>query len=73
MSLQSDESFLVEINSNDFSGTMSADAASLMANLFVYYQLARQHQLDYLIEGFHALRNFALTHPESKLILSAIN
>lgn len=73
MSLQSDESFFVEINGNDFAGTKSADAASLVANLFVYCQLAHQHQLDYLIEGFHALRKFALIHPESKLILSAIN
>lgn len=73
MSLQSDESFLVEITSNDFAEILSADAASLVANLFVYCRLANQHKLNYLIEGFHALRQFALNHPESKLILSAIN
>ncbi len=73
MSLKSDKPLVVEIHSNDFAETMSADAASLVANLFVYCRLANQHQLDYLIEGFHALREFALIHPESKLILSAIN
>jgi hypothetical protein len=52
---------------------MSADAASLVVNLFVYCQLANQHELDYLIEGFHALREFACTHPEANLILAAID
>ena len=73
MSLQSSKSFLVEITSNDFTGTMSADAASLVVNLFVYCQLANRHKFDYLIKGFHALRQFSLTHPESTLILSAID
>ena len=73
MSLKSDESFLVEVTSNDFAETLSADAASLVANLFAYCRLANQHQLDYLIEGFHALRQFALNHPESTLIFSAID
>lgn len=73
MSFKSDESFLVEVTSNDFAEIMSADAASLIANLFIYRRLANQHKLDYLIEGFHALRQFSLNHPESILILSAIN
>lgn len=73
MSLKSDKSFLVEIDSNGFEGTLTADAASLVANLFVYCQLANQHELDYLIQGFHALRDYARLHPEGHLILSAID
>ncbi|QEY16021.1 antirestriction protein [Cellvibrio sp. KY-GH-1] len=73
MSLKSDKKFFVEIDSNYFEGTMSADAASLVANLFVYSRLAEQHNLDYLIEGFHALYEYARLHPEGQLILSAIN
>lgn len=73
MSLKSYQSFRVEIDSNCFEGTLSADAASLVANLFVYCQLANQHELDYLIEGFHKLRDYARLHPEGHLILSAID
>lgn len=73
MSLSSDQSFRVEVNRNCFEGTMSANAASLVANLFAYGQLANQHKLDYLIEGFHALRRYASMHPEGKLILAAID
>ncbi len=73
MSLNSDKSFNLTVDSNGFEGTMSADAASLVVNLFVYCQLANQHELDYLIEGFHALREFACLHPEANLILAAID
>ena len=73
MSLNSDQSFRVDVDSNCFEGTMSANAASLVANLFTYSQLANQHKLDYLIEGFHVLREYACIHPEGKLILAAID
>lgn len=73
ISLKSDKSFKIEIDSNYFEGILSADAASLVVNLFTYSQLANQHKLDYLIEGFHALRDYALLHPEGHLILAAID
>jgi hypothetical protein len=73
MALQSHKSFHVEVASNSFEGTMSADAASLVANLFTYCHLANQHELDYLIKGFHALRDYASEHLEGRLILSAID
>lgn len=72
MSLISNQSFRVEVDSNCFEGTMSANAASLVANLFAYRQLANQHKIDYLIEGFHTLRRYACMHPEGNLILAAI-
>lgn len=73
MSLRSTKSFHVEIDSNQFTGTMSADAASLVANLFTYSRLVHEHRLDYLTRGFHLLRDYASEHRESRLILSAID
>lgn len=73
MSLQSHKLFQVEVETNSFEGTMSSDAASLVANLFTYCRLANQHELDYLIRGFHLLRDYACEHPEGRLILSAID
>jgi hypothetical protein len=73
MSLRSRSRYYLTISSNGYEGEMSADAASLVANLYTLCALANQHQLDYLIEMYHALREYACEHPEADRILQAID
>ncbi len=73
MSLKSDTRFQVSVSGNHFEGSMSADAASLVANLFTYSQLAFAHQLESISDGYHALRDYVGCHPESAAIFSAID
>ncbi len=73
MSLKSNSRFYLSIASNGFEGEMTADAASLVANIFAIGQLANQHGTDHIIELYHLLRDFASEHPEANRILSAID
>lgn len=73
MSLRSSQPFHLFIASNGFDGEMSADAASVVVNLFAQCQLANQHELDSLIDMYHALRGYASEHSEARQILRAID
>jgi len=73
MSLKSNSRLYLSIASNGFEGEMTADAASLVVNMFVIGQLANQHRTAYLIELYHLLRDFVSEHPEASRILSAID
>ncbi|WP_331351220.1 antirestriction protein [Cellvibrio sp. UBA7671] len=73
MSLNSNARFYLSIASNGFEGEMTADAASLVVNMFAIGQLANQHKTDYLIELYHLLRTFVSEHPEVNRILCAID
>jgi len=73
MSLRSDVVFDVTVQSNYFSDCLSADAASIVANLYTLCHLANKHELNYLTELFHALKDFAMDHDEANKILRAID
>lgn len=73
MSLNSNARFYLSIASNGFEGEMTADAASLVVNMFAIGQLANQHKTDHLIELYHLLREFVGEHPEANRILCAID
>ncbi len=73
MSLKSSAEFRVSVPGNYFEGCMSADAASLVANLFTYSQLAFEHHLDYICDGYRMLRDYVSLHPEARAIFSAID
>lgn len=73
MSLQSPKTFHLYIPSSGFEGEMSADAASVIVNLFAQCHLANQHELDGLIGMCHALREYAREHAEACLIRKAID
>lgn len=73
MSLQSDRIFNVEIASNRFGGELSADATSLVANLFALCHMANAHKLDYLTDQYYALKDYAGQHAEARQILRAID
>lgn len=73
MSLRCTSQFHVQVSSNGFVGDLSADAASIIVNLYVLCRLANSYELDYLSEMFYALREFACEHFESNAILRAID
>lgn len=71
MSLKSNSRFYLTVASKGFEAEMTADAASLVVNMFAVGQLANEHRTGYLIELYHLLRDFASEHPESSRILGA--
>jgi hypothetical protein len=73
MAPQSDSRFLVAVDTNDFTGEISADAAGITACLFALSHLSFQVRNDQIVEHFHLLRDFALEHAEASVILAAID
>jgi hypothetical protein len=62
------------VQSNEFEGIVSADAAGVIVCLFAFSHLSLQRPADDLFgRNFHALREFALNHAEATLILAAID
>lgn len=73
MSLRSDLLCKLIIPTNGYEGEMTAEAASIVVNIFALSQLANEHKMDFLIDMYHALRDFACDHPEARQILCAID
>lgn len=73
MSLDSDDPMLVEVDGNGFSDEMSADAASIVANLFALGELTALFHEGRFVDHYYALREFAREHPESTKIFRAID
>lgn len=69
----SPKEFKVVCSGNYFSGTLSADAAGIVASLFAINGLVWTTQEGRFSDLYHALRDFASHHPEAGLILSAID
>ena len=59
---------------NHFDGTVSADAAGIIATLYALSHLAGEYEGEKIFSTrFHQLRDFAMTHAERTLILRAID
>ena len=63
----------IAVHGNGYEGTVSADAAGIIATLFMIGQLAGELQTDAIAELYHALLDFATEHAEQAAILSAID
>ncbi len=62
------------VHTNDFEGTLSADAAGITVCLFTFSHLSfQQPSEDVFSRHFYALREFALDHKEASLIFAAID
>lgn len=68
-----DDKMNIWVASNHFDGEMSADAAGVVASMFALGELANTTQEDEIIERYYALRAYALSHTEARLIMSAID
>lgn len=58
---------------NYFDGAVPADAAGIIATLYVLNCLASEHKKNEHIELYYSLRDFALEHADRELILAAID
>jgi hypothetical protein len=67
----------IEVHGNYYSGSVSADAAGLIATLFAVSQLAGQvinsDECGLLIDRYHSLLEFADSHAEGSAIFQAID
>jgi Antirestriction protein len=73
MAPTSPDKFRVECAGNGFNGVLSADATGVVVTLFALCHLAEIVQEDRIIDHYHALREFALDHPEALQIFRAID
>jgi Antirestriction protein len=67
------ECLRVCVPEGDFDEVLSSDAAGIVACLFAYGRMSSEHASEMLAEHYYWLRDFALGHPESGKILSAID
>lgn len=58
---------------NFFEGTVSGDAAGIIACLYALCRLWEMTEDDAIAEHYHALRDFAMDHAEAGAIFGAIN
>jgi hypothetical protein len=64
----------INVDSNGFEGTLSADAAGITVCLFTFSHLSFQYPSeDVFGDHFYALRELALDHAEAGLIFAAID
>lgn len=64
----------IEVVGNYYHGTVSADAAGIIATMFALGQLAAEFpDQEYLIDHYHSLREYIGDHPECSEIFAAID
>lgn len=75
--LNTDKQLRVVITENYFSELMSAEAAGITLTLYVLGRLSSaripESESDRFVDLYHKLRDFALSHAESHLIMTAID
>ncbi|MDG4868631.1 antirestriction protein (plasmid) [Guyparkeria sp. 1SP6A2] len=68
-----EDDMAVSVTGNYFDGTMSADAAGIVACLFAFNALAWKTRAEHFVDLYFHLREFATVHPEGQKILRAID
>ncbi|PRP68668.1 hypothetical protein BUE93_21105 [Chromobacterium amazonense] len=68
---QADQPMRIFVDGNHFEGSMSAEAAGIVACLFALCHFASECDLGG--EHYHLLRDYALDHPEASGIFQAID
>lgn len=63
----------VEWAGNGYEGTMSADAAGIVATLFMIGHLAHEVRTEAMAEAYTNLLDFATEHAEQAAILNAVD
>jgi hypothetical protein len=63
----------VQWHGNGYDDTMGADAFGVVVTLFALCHLAEKTGNDKIIDHYHALREYAMTHAEAAEILQAID
>ena len=74
MAPQSAERVAISVDGNGYQGTVSADAAGIIATLFALSHLSMRYPTDWrMSERFHQLREYAQQHGEAAHIFAAID
>lgn len=68
-----DENLDMVVDSNGYSGTLSADAAGIIVSLYVINHLCWLDESELLINRYYLLRDYAAEHNEADEIFSAID
>jgi len=63
----------LEWDGNGYSGEVSADAAGLIATLFMLGHMHEKHGGDDLAQLYHYVRDYAFLHPENEQITAALD
>ena len=71
--LKSENPIRLYIPETNYYSTLSADAASIIINLYTYASLKRELGYDFLSEHYNLLHRFAGFHIEGSDILEALN
>lgn len=58
---------------NGYQAIVSADAASIIASLYALCNVANNSESQLIIEKYHQLRDYAVSHVERNAILAAID
>lgn len=68
-----DKNLDMVVDSNGYSGTLSADAAGVIVSLYVINHLCWLEESEPLINRYYLLRDYAAEHTEADEIFSAID
>ena len=71
MRLDGEGHIAIRWHGNGYAGTVSTDAAGIIACLIAFSNLSFDDPTDRMAEAFHRLREFALAHPEASAIFRA--
>lgn len=73
MAPTSKPTYVLSVDTNQFEGTLCADAAGIVATLFALNQLTWEFQDASFADLYHSLLDFAAEHAEFSLIYRAID
>ncbi|WP_158643053.1 antirestriction protein [Pseudoduganella lurida] len=73
MAPRSAHAYLLEVAGNGYRGSLSADAAGIVACAMAYSHLSFERDGADCARAFHQLRAYLLDHPEQREILRAID
>lgn len=68
-----DEKLKIFVEGNGYKGILSADAAGVIASLYIINQLCWVDQSEKMINHYYLLRDFAAEHDEANEIYAAID
>lgn len=73
MAPRADKSFRLTNADNHYEGSVTPDAAGIIASLFALNRLCARTQIEEHIELYYHLREYIYQHPERREILKAID
>jgi hypothetical protein len=73
MAPHSSEPFNIFVHGNGYEGSVSCDAAGIIATTYALNNLAWRTESEEIIDKYYSLKDFAGQHPEFRQIFAAID